>query len=393
MRADNELEEKSLMNFLYLNACFYDFMKKSLDIYQKKIKPQSELTLEKKNQFFQIENEENDKLFFLQRCAIIDAKKENINGKKEKIKSVLELDLDSKLDEDAIFEKVDKIANSYHKSLSKEKKLFDFVGEQLFNFIHKSINLFYLIIKMIKRNESRNYSNLSDKYLFEENTLEEKIKKKNKEKGFLKNEINNLNQRLENNTKELMETKKKFDDTIKKLNEIKKENILLKNQIQENKIETEKKLKENEEKIDEQKRENILLKNQIQENKIETEKKLKENEEKIDEQKRENILLKNQIQENKIEAENNFKILKELNDQILEKMNKDQKIYDTYQQKIYDDSLANSLLNSIIEIQKAQLTKQEIELDKKNSEIERLNLRINALNIEKYINEKNNSNK
>ena len=361
MRADNELEEKSLMNFLYLNACFYDFMKKSLDIYQKKIKPQSELTLEKKNQFFQIENEENDKLFFLQRCAIIDAKKENINGKKEKIKSVLELDLDSKLDEDAIFEKVDKIANSYHKSLSKEKKLFDFVGEQLFNFIHKSINLFYLIIKMIKRNESRNYSNLSDKYLFEENTLEEKIKKKNKEKGFLKNEINNLNQRLENNTKELMETKKKFDDTIKKLNEIKKENI--------------------------------LLKNQIQENKIETEKKLKENEEKIDEQKRENILLKNQIQENKIEAENNFKILKELNDQILEKMNKDQKIYDTYQQKIYDDSLANSLLNSIIEIQKAQLTKQEIELDKKNSEIERLNLRINALNIEKYINEKNNSNK
>jgi len=442
MSADNETEKKSLMNFLYLHAAFYEFLIKSFDIYQKEIKEKSELTPEKIRQIFQDKNEDNEKSFFLQNCAIIDAQKENKNEKKKKIESFFKLNLGLKLDEDVIFEKVDEITKSYHKIFSKEKQFFNLIAEKLYNFIYKSNNLFFLIIKMIKKNERKNISNLSNKYLLEEDILEEKINKNKEEKTDLKNEINRLNQKLEKNTKELMEVKKNFDETTKKLKEVNNENILLNNQIRENKIEAEKNLKETEKKcneteknlketeknlketakkcneteknlketekkcneteknlketeknlketeknVNELKKENIFLKNQINENKIETENN-------FDELKKENIYLKNLIRDNKIEAENKFKLLKDLNEKILEKMGKDQKIYDTYQEKIYEASLTNSQLNNIIEIQKNLLMKQQIEIAKHNSEIERLNLKINAMNIENNINEKKNSNK
>ena len=159
---------------------------------------------------------------------------------------------------------------------------------------------------MKKKNESKKYSDFSVKYLLEEKQLKEEFK----------NEINYLKQLYENNSQKILEMKNTYDFKFNEINMKYNETLNKYN-------DTKNKLDELTIKFDE-----VTLKYNDAANKL-------------DEVKKENKLLKELVIDNKEEV----KVLKDLNEKILEKLTKDQSIYDTYQEKIYNINVKNSELD------------------------------------------------
>ena len=436
MSSDNEFEKESLTNFLYLNSCFYDFMNKSFGVYKKVIEGKIELTFQEIKETFQKNNKENEELFDEKECLIINSATNAKNEKIQKIKSFLDVDLNQKCDQIEIFNKLDKLAYSYYKILSKEQNLLILIGEKFYRYIYKSYNLYYLIIKMIKKNESINYNELLKKYESQQYNYK-------KEKTDLKNEINKINQSFSSKTKELNnkynEINNKYNNVIKEFQEVNikyKQTTSKYNEVNNDYKQAINKLNEANNKYNEVNNKYNEVNNKYNEvnndykqainklneannkyneinnnynqdiNKLNNKYnevnlkysdvlgKLREETRKyneviinnneikkiLDEMKKENNFLKKENEENK----NDKNILKEMLDGILEKLKKDQQIYDTYEAKICNAIEINSQLNNYIEIQK-------IELNKKTSEIERLKFQLEFENVAKNINEKKKS--
>ena len=74
------------------------------------------------------------------------------------------MDFKNKYNEEILLKQVNQIISSFYKDLFKNKILFTLIGDKLFNYINKSNNLFYLIIKMIKENEKNSYNELTQLY-------------------------------------------------------------------------------------------------------------------------------------------------------------------------------------------------------------------------------------
>ena len=401
MSSDNEFEKESLTNFLYLNSCFYDFMNKSFGVYKKVIEGKIKLTFQEIKETFQKNNKENEELFDEKECLIINSATNAKNEKIQKIKSFLDVDLNQKCDQIEIFNKLDKLAYSYYKILSKEQNLLILIGEKFYRYIYKSYNLYYLIIKMIKKNESINYNELLKKYESQQYNYK-------KEKTDLKNEINKINQSFSSKTKELNnkynEINNKYNNVIKEFQEVNikyKQTTSKYNEVNNDYKQAINKLNEANNKYNEinnnynqdinklnNKYNEVNLKYSDVLGKLREETRkyneviINNNEIKkiLDEMKKENNFLKKENEENK----NDKNILKEMLDGILEKLKKDQQIYDTYEAKICNAIEINSQLNNYIEIQK-------IELNKKTSEIERLKFQLEFENVAKNINEKKKS--
>ena len=401
-------ENNSMIDFLYLNACFIDFLENSAQVYNKIVKSKDKLEFKKISDNFKVENENNEKLYFNQKCIMLKNSEEEKNKKILKIEAFYKLDLKNKYNEEILLKQVNQIVSLNYKILFKNKTLFSLIGDKLFNYINKSNNLFYLIIKMIKENEKNSYNELSKLYQSKEVESNKIINNYKAQESNLLNEIKCLKKTLEEHSNKFIEIEKnhntklndvisKYNDSLKKLDESIKRNkdaeekfneINIKYEDSQKKLDesikrnkdTEEKLSEinikyedNQKKLDESIKRNKDAEEKLSEINIKYEDMSKE----LNEIKEENKNLKYEIKENQLSAEESIKILKDLNNDIIAKLSKDEKIYETYQEKIFN----YNILNSIIEM-------KDIEIQKKNSEIERLKIVIDSIRVDEKIKEK-----
>ena len=373
-------ENNSMIDFLYLNACFIDFLENSAQVYNKIIKSKDKLEFKKISDNFKAENENNEKLHFNQKCIMLKNSEEEKNKKILKIEAFYKLDLKNKYNEEILLKQVNQIISLNYKILFKNKTLFSLIGDKLFNYINKSNNLFYLIIKMIKENEKNSYNELSQLYQSKEVDSNKIINNYKAQESNLMNEIKCLKKTLEEHSNKFIEIEKnhntelndvisKYNDSLKKLDESIKRNKDAEEKFNEINI----KYEDSQKKLDESIKRNKDTEEKLSEINIKYEDMSKE----LNEIKEENKNLKYEIKENQLSAEESIKILKDLNNDIIAKLSKDEKIYETYQEKIFN----YNILNSIIEM-------KDIEIQKKNSEIERLKLVIDSKRVDEKIKEK-----
>ena len=230
-------ENNSMIDFLYLNACFIDFLENSTQVYNKIIKSIDKLEFKKISDNFKLENENNEKLYFNQKCIMLKNSEEEKNKKILKIEAFYKLDLKNKYNEEILLKQVNQIISLNYKILFKNKTLFSLIGDKLFNYINKSNNLFYLIIKMIKENEKNSYNELSQLYQSKEVDSNKIINNYKAQESNLINEIECLKKTLEEHSNRFIEIEKnnntklndiisKYNDSLKKIDELKKDKDL-----------------------------------------------------------------------------------------------------------------------------------------------------------------------
>ena len=388
------LKDDSLLNFGFLTASFYNYVKSAGNIF-KNIKSkydtiQTDKNENKNNKILNIEKDfdslnSTNLMNYFEEISLLNENQPNVKkNKMQLIKSVFGNTVECSQPKKIFFTFTEKINSSM---LSDKYLLVKFLSGQIIDFVFHIYDLFYNIIKNMEEKHDKNIQDLTSKNLIEEDELLTSKKKLAKEIIDLKNIIETKNQNIDNNMKsqeKLERINKSLENDIIKMkrdiNEMKKAFTDSKDKSKEKIISLNKELKEFRHKItlldtelkeankkkefelNEFRQKIILLDTELNETKEKKEYELNEFRQKI-------TFLNTELNETKEKKEyelNEFRQKIILLDTELKKSN-EAKEYETKESK----KKIESLNNNIKELEKNSLTTQkEIdELKKSNMEL------------------------